>query len=112
MVDNSISPCELISGWFSPRSTVEIDGVLHPWTSVHVPAFIYMMPPTALSRGVSSLHSCSTCEVWHRWQGITEHFLRSPSSVGSPRCHSWRTLSVTLHHQLATSLWRLHECHL
>ncbi len=30
MVDNSISPCELISGQFSPHSTVEIDGVFHP----------------------------------------------------------------------------------
>ena len=29
-VDNSISPCELISGQFSPHLTVEIDGVLHP----------------------------------------------------------------------------------
>jgi regulator of replication initiation timing len=30
MVDNSISPCELISGRFSPHSTEEIDEVFHP----------------------------------------------------------------------------------
>jgi hypothetical protein len=49
-----------------------------------------------ISRGASALHSRSTCEVWHRWQGITEHYSCCPSTVRSSRCHCGGTLSVAL----------------
>src|SRR5258708_37451784 len=70
-----------------------------------------MTPPPVISGGVSALHSRSTCEVWPRWQGRTEHFPRCPSSVGTSRCHCGGTLEVSLRQELATSFSWLHECH-
>ena len=81
------------------------------WTSVHVPDFIFMMPPPALSRDVSSLHSRSTGELRYRRQGRTEHFPSCPSLVGSSRCHCRATVPVALRSQLATSRSWLHERH-
>jgi hypothetical protein len=62
MVDNSISPCEHISGWFSPRSTVQVSYFILK-AYVPVPAFTFAKPPTAISRGIFSIHSRSNCEA-------------------------------------------------
>jgi hypothetical protein len=75
MVDNSISPCERISGWFSPHSTVQV-GYFILKAYAPIPAFTFAKPPTAIARGVFSLHSRSTCEAWHWWQGIAQDFSR------------------------------------
>jgi hypothetical protein len=79
--------------------------VLHP---VGPPASTVLSPspscPPAISRGSFFLHSRSQCEAWHRRQRIAQDLPRCPSSVGSPRCHRWGTLPVTLRHQFAPSL--------
>ena len=74
-------------------------------------AFTCTKLPPAISWGVFFLHSRSQCEAWHRRQRIAQDFPRCPSSGGSPRCHRWGTLPVTLRHQFAPSLSRLHERH-
>ena len=74
-------------------------------------AFIFIKPPTAMSRGFFTFHPRSTFEAWHWRQGIRQHFRHCPPSVGSSRCHSWGTLPVTLRYQFATSLSWLHERH-
>ena len=42
---------------------------------------------------------------------MAQDFSRSPSSVGSPGCHGWRTLPVALRHSFAPSFSRLHQSH-
>jgi hypothetical protein len=46
-----------------------------------------------------------------RRQGAREHFARRPASMGSASSHRWRSLSVALRHQLATSFSWLHQPH-
>jgi hypothetical protein len=109
MVDNSTSPCKLVSGAFFSHSTVQAGRcILEAYLP---PAFTFTKPPTAISRGVYLLHSRSQFEAWHRRQRKTEHFPRGPATIGFPRCQSFRTLPVTLRCQLATPLSRLHECY-
>jgi hypothetical protein len=46
-----------------------------------------------------------------RRQRASGHFARRPSSMGSASCQSFRSLSVALCHQLATSFSWLHQPH-
>ena len=62
-----------------------IEAVFSSCFRTDVPSSQYT--PTAISWGVFSLHVHSKYEVWHWWQGITEHFPHCPPSVGSPRCY-------------------------
>src|SRR5215469_14343830 len=99
---------ERISGWVSPQSTLQ-KGCFIQYVNAPVPVFPFPKPPPALSQGVVSCPSCSHEGAWHLREGMAQHFSRRPSSVGSPRCHGWSTLKVSLRQKIATSLSRLHE---
>ncbi len=108
-VDNSASPCEGISGWFSPDLTGRIP---QPVSRLAPPQLSYTPNhPLFFSSSIISPHFCSKFEAWRREYWVTEYFSRGPSAVRSPCCHGWGTLSVTLCHQLTTSLSWLHEHH-
>src|SRR2546430_14618678 len=57
--------------------------LLHSVGSCSSFAFIFTEAPTAVSKGVFSLHSRSHFSAWHQRQRRTEHFLHCPPSVGS-----------------------------
>ena len=61
--------------------------------------------------------TCYCTPIWLRclssanlWQWAREHRTLRPSSVGSSRCHGWRTLPVPLRQKGATSFSRLRKC--
>jgi hypothetical protein len=53
MVDNSINPCERISGWLSFHVTLQAGHFILSFPTQ--PVFIFTEPPTVILRGVFSL---------------------------------------------------------
>src|SRR6516162_1880249 len=84
-VDNSASPCEGISGWFSPDLTGRIPqpvGRLAPPQPSSTPN-----QPLFFSSSIISLHFCSKFEARRKEYWVTEYFSRGPSAVRFPCCH-------------------------
>jgi hypothetical protein len=53
MVDNSISLCERISGWFSPHLTVQVELCWLLWTSVQKIGIVRAIEQASLPKHVS-----------------------------------------------------------
>jgi hypothetical protein len=106
MVDKSITLCKDTSGWFFAISqsgqATSARSETHPTSSAD--PFTHHSTPRHCTRTWLSWLSSK-----NRRQGAREHLACRPSSMGSPRCHRRRPLSVALRQSFAPSFSRLHE---
>ncbi len=102
MGDQSISARERLLGRLYLHSTLQRGASSsRPINSCLLFAFSCCHLP--MTGGASSLATRSSCDVRRRWQRVRERLPRCPSSVGSSRGLSFRTLPVALRRKIVTS---------